>query len=88
MNAQDIYNRAETNGVQYETNCTAVKLWQWENLMQGATKADKNKVKSIIHQNCPEFENLLIGWNPYDHYKTKTHIIFVHSAIEYFFKIN
>jgi len=87
--AVEIYNKAKRNGITFETDCTSVSLTRWEELMKGATQADKNIVNKLIQKNTDgEFENFINFHNPYDHYKTKTHIIFVHSAIEHFFKIN
>jgi hypothetical protein len=27
-------------------------------------------------------------WNPYEHYVTRTHIIYVHSAVDHFIEVN
>lgn len=57
--------------------------------MEGTTIADKRKVEKLIRDNDPDFaREKLVFYNPYSYYKTNTHIIFVHSGIEYFFKIN
>ena len=56
--------------------------------MEGAVKANKKIVEKLIKENGYIDDALFIGYNPYNHYRTKTHIIWVHSAIEHFFKIN
>jgi hypothetical protein len=82
----------------YETNCIDITIDKWDMLMNGATRADKDKVNSLVRKHCPEIANSLMlnevslkklrWWNPYDYFKTKTHLILVHSSIEYFFKIH
>ena len=77
----------------YETNCTQITLDKWEILMKNATKADNQTVvKAAIEtgviskeEGRKEIENE--WYNPYEHLKTKTHFIYVHSAIEHFILI-
>lgn len=85
MTANEIYKKALENGVFLEAICSNITADEWENLFKNSTRANKKKVEKIIKFHFPE------GWfklrNPYDYFKTKTHIIYVHSATDYFFKI-
>ena len=83
--ANNIYEKALRNGVFLEAICVGIGMTEWEKLMKNATRANKKMVHRIIKgQVDPDF---LKGYNPYDYYKTETHILYVHSAIEHFFKI-
>lgn len=74
----------------YETNCTGISIDKWNELMKGARPCSKNKaVKAAIEtgvideqQGKQELKNK--HYNPYQPMQTKTHIIYIHSAIEYF----
>lgn len=80
MTANQIYNRAFRNGVELECTCVDIPIYRWEQLMKGAVKADKKKVLKAIGIK----DDL---YNPYDSFRTKTHLIYVHSAIEHFYRI-
>lgn len=58
--------------------------------MAGAKKANKLKINNLIKKFLPEFySQLSLNLpNPYNYFRTKTHLILVHSGIEYFFKFN
>ncbi len=87
-NAKQIYNQAEQFGVSLEATCVGISIHEWERLMQGATKANKKLVDKIIADNTDgEFDSFIRFYNPYNHLKTQTHLIFIHSEIEHFFKI-
>lgn len=86
--ANRIYQRAERNGITYESNCGSVSEREWDKLMKGATRANKKMVDKIVLSSYKEFEPFVKYYNPYNHLKTETHLIFVHSAIEHFFRIN
>ena len=83
-----IYKKAQANGVHFDCSCVGVTIDKWESLMAGAKKANKKLVTKfavdagVIDPQDAKFRN------PYTQLKTKTHLIFVHSAIEYFLKIN
>ena len=85
MKAQEIYKKAEKNGVEFETTCANISEREWEKLYEKSTRADKKKVEKLIK------EFFASDWfkfrNPYPCYKTKTHIIYIHSATDYFFRI-
>ena len=88
--AADVYARALSHGVEYEANCTCLSQREWNRLMRGAVRADKRRVEQVIRKHCPELANdLALGfYNPYNAYRTDTHLIYVHLSIEYFLKIN
>lgn len=96
MTANSFYKNIRS--LTYHTNCTSTTINEWDKLMKNATRADKTKIHRLLRDLCPEeFKNFyfdtqplkkLMWWNPYDYYKTKTHLIVVHSSIEHFFKIN
>lgn len=86
--ANDIYNKAVKNGLTFDCNCTSISSFEWDKLMKGATKANKKKIQKILADNNLWNKKDFKYRNPYQSYKTKTHLIYVHSSIEYFFKIN
>jgi len=94
MKSQEIYNRAKYFGVELQATCEGISISEWEKLMQNATKANTRQVEQIVKKWAIENENhnllaiLNCPYQPYTHYKTDTHIIYVHSAIEHFFSIN
>lgn len=89
-----IYERAKLNGCYYETSCVSSSAREVEKLMKGATRANKKQVVKIaleagvIDEQQATEEIKHPYYNPYKHYKTKTHIIYVHSAIEHFIRVN
>ena len=86
--AAEIYERAKRNGIELECTCVGIRQSDWDKLMEGATRANKRVVDKLVRDNTNgEFATFLDFWNPYDHFKTETHIIFVHSGIEHFFRI-
>ncbi|MBP6478979.1 MAG: hypothetical protein KA290_14785 [Chitinophagaceae bacterium] len=89
-----IYERAKQFGATFEAACSDVSIYEWEKLMKGHTKANQKKVIDIAEQ-----AGVIDSWwakkerkhsyfNPYIHYKTKTHLIYVHSGIEHFIRVN
>ena len=54
--------------------------------MAGATRADHRLVNSLVRKHLPDlYEDLSLNLrNPYHYFKTRRHLILVHSAIEYF----
>jgi len=95
MLVKDFYN--SINNLEYECNCTSISIANWDKLMEGALRADKYKTNRLVKEHLPYlFKSLgldqkslkdLNRYNPYNYYKTKTHLILVHSNIEYFLKI-
>lgn len=62
--------------------------------MEGHTRANRKEVVKIalsagvINKEDAARELKNHYYNPYNHYKTRTHIIYVNSAIEHFIKIH
>ena len=69
-----------------EATCCNINLAQWNRWMDGATRADHRQVDSLVRRHLPDlYENLRLDLrNPYNYFKTRRHLILVHSAIEYF----
>jgi hypothetical protein len=93
MKTETLYRKAINNGCSFETSCVHTTLNEWERLMKGATRANKILVTKIAllsgviddEQAAQEIKRPY--FNPYNHYKTSTHVIYVHSSIEYFIRI-
>jgi hypothetical protein len=77
--------------LELECTCIGISMWKWEALMYKARKANGSKIRGLIKKHLPEvYEALALEYpNPYEHQckKTSTHLIYVHSGIEYFIKI-
>ena len=90
----NIYQRAINNGCQFYATCVDININEWDELMKGATRADRKLVVKIallagvIDKEQAATEIKKPYFNPYNHYKTKTHIIYIHSAIEHFIEVN
>ena len=69
-----------------EATCSGINLVQWDRLMAGATRADKRSINSLVRKELPDlYQALSLNLrNPYNYFKTRRHLILVHSAIEYF----
>ena len=74
----------------YETNCTAISINEWDELMNNKKRANKRIINRMVKALLPDLhESLALNYyNPYNYYRTKTHVILTHSAIEHFLKIN
>ena len=89
----NIYQRAINNGCEFEATCVGIGQNKWDELMKGHTKANRKEVVKIallagvIDEQQAREEIKRPYYNPYNHYKTKTHIIYVHSMIEHFIKV-
>lgn len=79
--ANQFYARAMRNGCYLDATCVGISQYKWDELMEGAVRADKKKLLKAIGE-VEEYHN------PYDFYRTKTHLIYVHSGVEYFYRIN
>ena len=90
----NIYERAKNLGCFFEDTCVDCGTDYWEETMKGARKANRKEVVKIAllagvideFQAKEEIERPY--YNPFTHYVTKTHIIYVHSGIEHFIKVN
>lgn len=73
-----------------ECSCVGISQYEWDKLMEGSTKANGKKIRQMIKKQLPELYHALDLQlpNPYEPQarKTKTHYIYIHSAIEYFLK--
>ena len=86
MNATRFYN--SITSIYLETTCISTSIPEWEQLMEGAVRACKKTVhKILLKHRCLTPEDVKY-YNPYDYYRTDTHIIYIHSSIEYFYRIN
>lgn len=73
-----------------QCSCVGISRYEWDALMQGAKRADKRQINRLVKEHLPELYNdlALNFYNPYNYYKTQTHLILVHSHIEYFIRYN
>jgi hypothetical protein len=71
-----------------EATCSSITEREWDKLTKGATKADVKTVERLIREHHTADKWFTGPTNPYrkDCFKTKTHIIYTHSGIEYFFR--
>ena len=89
-----IYEQAKRNGCYLEATCVSTSQSEWDNLMQGNTKANRKEAikialeAGIIDEDSAKKQLRNQSHNPYEHRKTKTHIIYIESCIEHFIKIN
>jgi hypothetical protein len=94
MNTQQLLKRAEQNGCSFEATCVGIGIGKWEELMKGATRANRKLAVKIallagaIDEQQAREEIKRPYFNPYNHYKTKTHLIYIHSSIEHFIRIH
>ena len=74
------------DGLWLEATCSGISLAQWERWMAGATRADHRLIDRLVRKHLPElYDDLRLDLrNPYHYFKTRRHLILVHSAIEYF----
>lgn len=75
--------------IQYLTSCSDIEITRWNELMEGTTKANGKVIRSLIKKHLPYFDDVLYFDfnNPYigQCRKKKGLLVYVHSAIEYFF---
>ena len=69
-----------------EATCSGINLAQWERWMAGATRANHRQIDRLVRRHLPDlYAGLSLNLrNPYHYFKTRRHLILVHSAIEYF----
>lgn len=82
-------NTYNVQTIDYHTNCTRCTQSEWDILMRNAKRANVAKINHLVKKHLPElYYTLALNFpNPYYYYKTPTHFILVHSAIEYFLRI-
>lgn len=78
------------NYLELECTCVGIGTDKWESLMQGATHANHAQINKLVKLHLPElYGDLMLNYyNPYNYFKTATHLILVHSSIEYFLMYN
>ncbi len=90
----NIYERAKRNGAESESTCIGISQSKWDALMKGARRANKRKATlaaiqaGAISKEQGRQEIKQPWYNPYEHLVTRTHIIYVNSAVEHFIKVN
>ena len=77
---------SEVDCLWLEATCSGINLAQWNRWMAGATRANHRQIDRLVRRHLPElYEDLRLDLrNPYNYFKTRWHLILVHSAIEYF----
>ena len=87
MRANEAYN----SRIELECTCAGISEFKWDSLMEGAVKANGKVIRQMIKKQLPDlYEDLALQFpNPYEGncQRTNTHLIYVHSAVEYFLKI-
>jgi hypothetical protein len=74
--------------LELEATCVGCTIYEWEKLMKGAKRANHKQIDRLVKIHLPElYEGLFLNlYNPYNYFKTKTHLILVHSGIEHFLR--
>lgn len=74
------------NNLTLVCDCTEIKKSEWDQLMQGARRANKRKINALVKKHLPDlYYKLALNYrNPYNYFKTDKHLVLVHSSIEYF----
>lgn len=94
MRTSELLYKAKNKGCFLECTCVNISQNTWDKLMENSTRANrKDAVKIALLAGVMDEEEAKIEikrpwYNPYNHYKTKTHLIYVNSCIEHFIKIN
>ena len=74
-----------------ETDCTQVSQDEWIRLMQSKRRFSYRRLISLIRCQCPELYKSFDLKFPNEFrdktWRTPTHLILTHSAIEYFFRM-
>ncbi len=90
--ATEIYQKAERGSIYLECTCASISEQVWDKLYQGATKANGSKIRKIIKKHLPDlYDALALDFrNDFEHqsHKTKTHLIYIHSATDYFLRVD
>lgn len=93
MKSEYLYKRALNNGVISEATCVGIGQYQWDKYMKGSTRANRKiavkiaLLAGVIDEEQAKTEIKRPYFNPYNHYKTATHLIYVHSSIEHFIRV-
>ena len=78
----------KVDSLHLECSCVCITSYEWDKLMSGSTRSDKRIINKLVKEHIPElyYDLSLDFYNPYNYYKTATHLILVHSSIEYFLR--
>ena len=93
MKTETLYKKALNNGCSFEATCVDVNINTWDKLMANATRANRKlavkiaEIAGVIDEEQARTEIRKPYYNPYNHLKTKTHLIYVNSSIEHFIRI-
>lgn len=78
------------SSLELQCTCVGIGIRKWDTLMFNSKKANGSKIRGLIKKHLPElYESLALEFrNPYENQsvRTTTHLIYVHSGIEYFIK--
>jgi len=81
----------DISSIEFIGRCSDLTILQINKLLDGTTKANGKSIKGIIKHFMPELDDeLTFGfYNPYEWQSSKKKglLVYVHSAIEYFFSI-
>lgn len=83
----NIYEKAKY-GCNYVFNCTNISAIKHEEIFSKVKRADKRKVTKIAIQLGIIDKAFAKLWNPYNCHKTDEYLIYTHSAIDFFIKVN
>lgn len=75
--------------LEFQCTCADISIYEWRRLMQDSKRANKIIINRLVKKILPDlYKELALNLrNPYNYFKTKTHLILVHSGIEYFLRI-
>jgi len=78
------------NSLYLDCTCVGIDIERWDQLMERATKANKRTINNLVKRHLPDlYKALGLNYrNPYNYFKTKEHLVLVHSSIEYFLSYN
>lgn len=82
----------QVNSMELVSSCVSINISQWEEYMEGTTKANGKTIRNLIKKHLPElYDDLCLQFNnPYESnsVKKKGLLVYVHSGIEYFIEFN
>lgn len=90
----NIYKKAEQKGCYLESTCVNINLAVWDEIMKGARNANNTKavkvalLAGVIDNEQAKMEIKNPNYNPYTHKVSENYVIYIHSCIEHFIKIN
>lgn len=76
--------------LELECTCVGIGNRRWDKLMLNAVRGNSKRINQLVKKFLPDLykELSLDLYNPYHYYRTNTHLILVHSSVEYFLKFN